>query len=257
MYSQKFVLSVIHNGQPVKESGNNYNRQVAIPFGDEYQIRLKNKHARSCTARITIDGTPVSSFGDIIVTSGGTVDLERFITNSMNSGKKFKFVSLDNPNVDDPTKSDNGIIRVEFRLAKTSNGIKVLPPTSPWPLSPPNPYPPTWKPNSTTGDWVYYTNDIRSADVTYSASNFIGACTTKCSSNRGMTAPGATVEGGKSDQSFTYSSLDVESLPAAILSLKLVGIQKSVAHITSRYCTNCGIEIRRNDKYCGNCGRRL
>jgi len=268
MYSQKFVLSIIHDGHPVKESGSNSNRQVAIPFESEYKIRLKNKNDRSCTARITIDGTPVSSFGDIIINSGSTVDLERFITNSMNSGKKFKFVSLDHPNVDDPTKSENGIVRVEFRLAKTSNGIKILPPqdnkTQPKPWSPDDwpydPYPPIRWGN----DWIYYTNNTRTINdtnsnpVSYTCSNFVSTTpiATKCRSNN-MTAPGATIEGDRSNQSFTYSSLDVESFPSAVLTLKMVGIQKSVLHVTSKYCTNCGVEARKNDKFCGNCGKRI
>ena len=103
MYREKFVLSVIHDGRPVKESGSRGSRQVAIPFGSEYKIRLKNKNDRGCTARVTIDGIPISNFGDIIVNAGGTVDLERFITSSMNNGKRFKFVDLDHPDVDDPT----------------------------------------------------------------------------------------------------------------------------------------------------------
>jgi len=268
MYSQKFVLSIIHDGHPVKESGNNSNRQVAIPFGSEYKIRLKNKNERSCTARITIDDTPVSRFGDIIVNSGGTVDLERFITGSMQNGKKFKFVSLDHPDVDDPTKSENGIIRVEFRLAIASNGIRITPTPIKNPLNDGlnntwwyyetgHPFVP-WEGN--TGDKCApftYTSYTYTSSMNSKSSKGIGGTSLRNSSCNMVSEPGATIEGGKSNQSFSYADLTVESFPTAVLSLKLMGINKEVAHITSRYCTNCGVEARKNDKFCGNCGKRI
>jgi hypothetical protein len=251
MYKNKFVLSIIHDGCPVREDeycGIGSSRQVVIPFGDEYIIRLKNKNDRGCTARITIDGTPVSSFGDIIINNGGTVDLERFITTSMDKGKKFKFVSLDHPDVDDPTKSENGIIKVEFRLSKSTNTVKVLQPTT-WPWPPFDTYPNPWnKPYLGSDDFGFYTTCY---------SNFVGTSTnTKCKSLRNTIESGATIEGGNSNQTFTYSNLDVEESPSTTLTLKMVGINKN-APSTNRYCTNCGAVIRKKDKYCGNCGKKL
>jgi hypothetical protein len=266
MYKDKFVLSIIHDGNPVKESGSRDNRQVAIPFGSEYKLRLKNKNDRSCTARVTIDGTPVSNFGDIIVNAGGTVDLERFITNSMNSGKKFKFVELNHPDVDDPTKSENGLIKVEFRLAKEKNGIKISsdkwePPKDPW-------CPPRFK-GFEDNDGCYWVNDNdwtftsdggtsskskskhRSSSVMYCSSN-IGALTSSfCEIDNG-----ATIEGSNSNQSFTYSNLEVES-HCIILKLKMIGIKQGVKKSKKRYCTQCGHQIRKHDRYCGGCGCRL
>jgi len=250
MYREKFILSVIHDGHPVKESGSRGNRQVAIPFGSEYKIRLKNKNDRSCTARVTIDGTPISNFGDIIVNAGGTVDLERFITSSMSGGKRLKFVDLNHPDVDDPTKSENGVVRVEFYLAKQKNGIKITP--SPWepPASP-------WYEEDNTGfRWnggMNSSSTFKSSDTTvmYCASNFSGTPCSLCD-----TEAGATVEGRHSGQSFTYSNLEVES-HATILGLKIVGIRRGKRPVQGRYCTSCGHRIRKNDRYCGGCGRRV
>jgi len=244
MYKDKFVLSVISDGHPVKESGSRGNRQVSIPFGSEYKIRLKNKNDKSCTAKVTIDGTPVSNFGDIIVNAGGTVDLERFITNSMSSGKKFKFVKLDHPDVDDPTKSENGFIQVEFRLAKEKNGIKISP----------DPYKPSknpWWPPKFKGfedndgcNWGNSNNDWTFTYIGTSASSF-------CAID-----DGATIEGSKSDQSFTYSNLEVES-HRTILKLKMVGIKGGIKKSKKRYCTQCGHQLRKRDRYCGGCGCKL
>ena len=135
MYSNKFVLSIIHDGYPIKESGSYSDKRIALPFDSEYKIRLKNKNDKSCTARVFIDDKQVSKLGDFIIQSNGTIDLERFVDSSLERGKKFKFVSLDHPDVDDPTSSENGIIKVEFRLARRENGIKIsIPPVTykPW-----------------------------------------------------------------------------------------------------------------------------
>jgi len=267
MYKDKFVLSIISDGHPVKESGSRGNRQVVVPFGSEYKIRLKNKNDRSCTARVTIDGTPVSNFGDIIVNAGGTVDLERFITNSMSSGKKFKFVELDHPDVDDPTKSENGIIQVEFRLAKEKNGIKISPDQC-------NPPKDTWWLPKFKGfednDGCYCGSSNNDCTFTYdsgtsskSKSNFRSSSVMYCSSNIGASVSsfcdidsGATIEGSKSNQSFTYSNLEVES-HRTVLKLKMVGIKHEVKKSKKIYCTQCGHQLRKRDRYCSSCGCKL
>jgi len=273
MYKDKFVVSIIHDGHSIKESGGRDSRQVAIPFESEYKIRLKNKNERSCTARITIDGAPVSNFGDVIVGAGATVDLERFITSSMSSGKKFKFVDLDHSDVDDPTKSENGIIRVEFRLAKQKNGIKITP-SPPW-------YPPNtpfyednngWQWQHTTYRYDSNTGDDNVGGTYNSSSSGLRPEPDKSVSSRMYSAfncsksipivdavaeAGATVEGGYSGQSFDYAELDVES-HATVLELRMVGIRTNTPRFSAKqYCTSCGHRIKRNDRYCGGCGRKV
>jgi hypothetical protein len=263
MYKDKFVLSVIHDGHPVKETGHKGNREVAIPFDSEYKIRLKNKNDRSCTARVFIDGKKVSQLGDVIINAGGTIDLERYIDRSLERGKRFKFVSLDNPDVDDPTSSSNGIIKVEFRKAKHQNGIKIDFDWRDFVWMPP------YKEDNNGPQWVY-TDDKTTAGkypqegtVYYSSSNVVNGNTMKCSSGFGSLStscalPGATVEGSKSNQQFTYSNLEVEDY-AVILKLKMVGLEKREAmrDTECKYCTQCGQRIKRVDKYCSECGHRV
>lgn len=260
MYRDRFVLSIIHDGHPVKETGykgsNDLYRgsmAVALPFNSEYKVRLKNKNNRSCTARVFIDDKRVSKLGDLIIGANGTVDLERFIDSSLDHGKRFKFVPLDHPDVDDPTSGHNGIVKVEFRLARKENGIKIK--TDPV----------VWKP------WDFadydkpfdgiYGDDINpinknfsggSVQVSYCATNFL-------SDNQNSIEDGATVEGKHSDQSFIYSNLDVVDFPTTTLWLKIVGIKdtKQADKMIYRYCSNCGIKIKRSDKYCSECGNRL
>jgi hypothetical protein len=280
MYKDKFVLSVLHDGSPVKENGRRSKKEVAIPFDSEYRVRLKNKNDRSCTARVSIDGRKVSQLGDFIIHAGGSVDLERFVDRSMDSGKKFKFVPLDHEDVDDPTSSNNGIIKVEFRLAKTRDGNKMLPPR-PWPDPPDTPglwtaWPckednngpkwvdPSWN-DGTAGGNVY--KATTTSDVYYhnSSGDHLGSiCSFTCDSTpigtmrkmKKSVDAGATIEGGKSSQSFTYSDLEVDNSHVVTLRLKIVGINKERPMNKYKYCANCGTKVNRKDRYCSNCGHR-
>lgn len=259
MYKDKFVLSILHKDQPLRETAGGGRLKVTIPFNSEYVIRLKNKNDLDCTARVSIDGALIGHY-DVIVRAGGTVDLERFITDSLDKGKRFKFVRLSDPGVNDPTSSDNGIVKVEFRLAKRRH-IE------------------TWHPwrYPNTSIWYYSNSETifndqlgnstftsRSGDSTsdgeVKCKGLIGNASIGASVNYCHTEPGATVEGNNSYQSFRMDDLDVENYPTAILELQLVGIGKSEASVSrsdKRFCTNCGKEVNKKDRYCGGCGRRV
>lgn len=264
MYRDKFVLSVLRNGSPLREFGPQHDRKVSMPFDSEYMIRLRNKNDKACSARVFIDGTDISNFGDFIIQPGAYVDLERFLTESMSKGKRFKFVSLNHSDVNDPHSSDNGLIKVEFRLARTKKLWVDPQPLQLWPQFPPPS--PKWGPPKRyygTPEWLYMdtytTGDPISDDrFTYTASNNM-THTFNCS-----VEPGATVEGGYSGQSFSYGDIDVEESPSVVLKLKIVGVKdKQKIQRKKSFCTNCGNPRREADKYherdkfCGNCGRRF
>ena len=207
-----FALSIVHDGNPVRE----IDKGVAIPFDTEYKIRLKNGHDRKCTAKVFIDGALVSKLGDFILDSKGEIDLERFLDSSLTEGRRFKFVRLDHPDVDDPTRAQNGLVRVEFRLEKVRYLLKFddehliipnddMPPLDYW-----------YK-------WDSEEHTIRPM------SNYTSDTSVFCSNNS-ATEPGATVAGSESDQTFHHSHIDVEDRIYA-LELRMVGItQLSLAY---------------------------
>lgn len=271
MYKDRYIVSVLVDGHPVKETGPIHSREVVIPFDSEYKIRLKNKHNKSCTAKVFVDGKLVSVWGDIIVGSNSSIDLERFIDKSLAEGKRFKFVSLDHPDVDDPTSGDNGIIRVEFRLAKESTlVINPSPPFVPHPWIPWNPWTPVLPPNEPPR-YYYYSDSVTSTDgpqVTYTnASDFellssdrgSSLCCSNVSS-KSVAEAGATVEGSYSNQSFHMSNLEVEDY-STIIQLKMVGIKNqrhsSLSRLDYKYCSSCGSEVKRKAGFCSECGKRL
>jgi len=192
-----FVLNVVNENGFVKEIDN----IVVIPFESEYKLLIKNNNNRDCTAKIWIDGALVSNFGDFIIRDGEELNLERFVTESMKEGKKFKFVTLDNPEVDDPLRKDNGMIKVEFRLEKQQVYIVPKNEVIPWYLR-------------------TYTMPC-SGSVTTILDCSSDMLTT--STNVSCVSPGATIGGSSSGQSFYYANLDVED-KTTVLELRMQGI---------------------------------
>jgi hypothetical protein len=117
-YQSQLVASVIYNNQPVRETNEGGRRTCYIPFGSEYQLKLKNTTGLRVLAKVSIDGTPIIS-GDRKFLLGGYGEfvVERFVTD-LTQGKKFKFISVEQGaatgEIQDPTSPLNGLIRVEF-----------------------------------------------------------------------------------------------------------------------------------------------
>jgi hypothetical protein len=179
---------------------------------------------------------------------------------------------LDHQDVDDPTSSSNGIIKVEFRKAEHQNDIKINPDFD---LHEPTYFiwPPMYKEdnNGPRPQWTFSggyegstagtMGDVASDNVMYSSSNMnskMKCCAGGEFQSRSFTAPGATVEGSKSNQQFTYSNLEVED-HAVVLKLKIVGIEKrdTMRDTEYKYCTQCGQRVKRVAKYCSECGHRI
>ena len=207
--NSEFVLNVVQE-YPVHE----FDGQVAIQFDSEYELLLKNNNDRDCSARIWIDGSLVSEFGDFIIGSDSELNLERFVSESMSEGKRFKFVSLDHPEVDDPSRAENGLVKVEFRLEKKCE-YYIAPPEF----------------NYEEGDYFfewdkYYELNMDcsgASNITYSTAVNVSATnyTVDVCSN---TSAGATIGGSQSNQAFIYRNIDVED-QCVVLTLRIAGIK--------------------------------
>jgi hypothetical protein len=220
-----FAVSVLHDGYPVRE----FSYGVPIPFDSEYTLRIKNTHERRATAKVFIDGALVSKLGDFVIPANGKLDLERFLDSSLHEGQRFKFVAFDHPDVDDPSREENGLVLVEFQHEKTNlpaledqnlyiimEGDETV-----WPII-------TIEPCSgddcytlTTddGSWGWANSDLGSIDDTWITDGSITVSINTSSS----VSPGATVPGGHSDQKFREVDIEVED-KVTILELRIVGI---------------------------------
>jgi hypothetical protein len=184
MHSKKInAVAVICNskdGKPFRDyvTNSEFSKREAnvfLPFDTEYQILIKNNNCKRMLLDIEIDGMSIGN--NLIIDANSTGTIERFV----NVASKFKFVSLDNENVVDPTSDKNGEVKIRAVL-EYENNIKIIP---------------------EVGDWVpmneiVYRNDIRTGSPNLEKS-FYTTCYCDCLSD---SSSGATIEGGKSDQTF-------------------------------------------------------
>ncbi len=265
-YDSQLVLCVLHKGSPVREIG----RTVHLPFHSEYKIRLKNKHrALRTKAKVWVDGRLVSNLGDFILQPNETLDLERFLDESMARGRKFKFVPLGDDRVNDSTDPENGIIKVEFYRERWNN-----PPIGP--ILTINPIHPYWKGLPDGPNWVYTpthtTDGYFNGTVDNTPDNRV---TTSCfnssispiNTSYTFESAGATVEGGHSGQSFTYGDdFETETYPIT-LELRVRGLdQRRVDWDDNpsipfpkkkkriKFCPSCGTKRHGMAKFCHSCG---
>ncbi len=228
MYSGNFVVAVICNGQVSTETKDGV---VALPFGSEYTIRLRNKHARRAVAKVFIDDESVTEDG-IVVPANNFVDLERFVGKAV----RFKFVSADSGEAiefgkNNRTDGSNGVVRVEWRLERERLSFV---PTSP-----------------------LYGRSFTKSGASGQSCNASGG--EKMSARRKL-SEGCTVEGGYSNQNFTTVHIDLEDAAPVIIQLILKGyeVPKQERVVVVGYCENCGQKAhRKTSKFCSKCGHKL
>ena len=116
VYSNKFVMCVLHNGEVQKELANGV---VKLPFSAEYTLRFRNKNDRRAVVKIFIDGENVSGNG-YIVPANDYVDIKRH----HDKDAAFKFVSLESPDAQEFGKDGpnhdkvKGVVEARFYLEK-------------------------------------------------------------------------------------------------------------------------------------------
>jgi hypothetical protein len=161
VYSNRFVMSLLVNGSIVKEL---HDGTVAIPFGQPYSIRFRNKHNRRAVVKFTIDGENVSGNG-YIIEAHSHIDIHRHHDHDA----QFLFASVDSPVAQDQgkngpnTEGKHGVLEAKFYLEKETpkpqqvvhhhhykkewwNPAPVWPPiNNPWQ---PYDYYPTWTTNT-------------------------------------------------------------------------------------------------------------
>lgn len=209
-YDNKFVVSILVNGKPVRELNVKGKRTATVQFGSEYVIRIKNKNRERAMANVSIDGTDVLCGKRLILGPNEKVDLERFV-DEHDGGSKFKFISLEQGEItgeiQDPDSAENGRIVVEFQKEKVSQPVFFL--------GDPNPHEYFVKglsrgPKKLKSSLTIQANNLDTtmygaatncvADSTFTSST-IGYDTSS-----GLNIPesmkGATVEGSHSDQKF-------------------------------------------------------
>ena len=285
MYAHKFAVAIKNNGKVLREHG----ESVALPFGSEYSIFLKNMNSVRALVRVEIDGVDVTEGTRLIVPANGSMDLERFIKDgNMDQGNRFKFIERTKKIEDGPRgiKIEDGLVRVEVEFEREPLPMKSVD----WDkiyqdqlARDRN----TWSVTKSGG--AYSLNAVgrdgligqvglaTPISAPYSANNMSIASATGLSSVSptgvvsGAThdsAPvlndvGITVPGSISEQKFTQGAWFPSDGVKHVLVLKLLGevqgktVEKPVTVKTKPTCITCGTVNKANAKFCRECGTAL
>ena len=116
VYSHQFVAAVKVNGSILREATG----RVAVPFGSEYAVYLKNLASVRAMARVEIDGTDATEGTWLVLAPNSSMDLERFIRNgNLQSGNRFKFIKRTSK-IEEARgiKGEDGLVRIEYKFEK-------------------------------------------------------------------------------------------------------------------------------------------
>lgn len=248
MYQDKMVVAIKVGGKVLREYGD----VVKLPFGSEYSIYLKNLNNCRAVVDITIDGRSVTGTG-LIVRENAVVDLERFIGNSLDDGRKFKFIERTS-DIEDyrGIEAEDGLIRIEYRyetVAFNTVLYRSMPSLS----------------GSLGGNIPTNFTACSDSSVQFTASYADGQASLvdgKAVQFNAVNDTGITVEGGLSEQKFKFES--VGSLGEShVMVLKLSGyngdlpVVKPITVKTKKQCTSCGKVYDSSHEYCSKDGTFL
>lgn len=274
MYNQRFVVALKSNGKVLREDKDT----CFLPFGSEYSVFLKNLNSLRAAVKVSIDGVDVLNGRQLVVNGNSELNLERFLSDDMNEGRRFRFIERTGDiEQHRGVGVEDGIIRVEFQYEKYVKPYEYVPPNiKPWEISQDQ-----W-PSTRTSKEVHYGplwNSSGTSDVQYSADASSAQSINSASSDSLRTRriiptmdsyvsdvkndAGFTVEGSKSDQSFTTTYLGALEPEKHVIVLQLKGINADapiaapVTVKTKKYCTSCGREWAFKYEYCPRDGTFL
>jgi len=272
----------------LREKVENGESTVFIPFGSEYSLLLKNLGGRNAVVHIEIDGRKVSQNG-FYIRAGHTADIERFVE-SLVEGRRFRFIEKTEEISDfRGDKVDDGIIRVTWQFENPLPEVKEI--RYNYKHDHYHNYRSTWcncpwcHPSSWYGPITFSNTSMPLGNnITCTASNSGGGGTQSSCFNASIgasanargpvagevnflksadAAPGITVEGSKSIQSFgtAYAGELEPNVNSMVILLK--GFDGSKKYIKDpitvkhkRQCPSCGRKWK-NSEYCGKCSTAL
>ena len=238
-----------------------FDGQVYLSDGDEYEIELFNPTQEVVLAKIKIDGDYIAG-GGIVLRRGERAFLERFL----DSPEKFKYttyvVNGNNTEVQDAI-ANNGYVEIEFY----SEYKPTIPNRTIY--GSPN-Y--TYSTHTVNGNPITFTttgvNSLTSGTATTSTSTFYNASLTANTfegpnirnlSNKIET--GTTEKGSSSDQTFQHTNKTFNSFSFWNVAWQILPTsqkQYTAEEVGTNYCGNCGAKRKKSSfKFCPHCGNKF
>lgn len=275
MYQNKLVATIKVNGKVLRET----NGTVAIPFGSEYSVFVKNLNSRRALVKISVDGEDGTW---LIVQPNNSIELERFIrNNNLNSGNKFKFIErTDAIEEHRGIKADDGLVRIEYKFEREhvqqpivdygwDNWPKPCFPPIPWDRRGPRLGDNLYKSArpSASGSILRSTRSTGISGQSVNTSNYAtpeAFSETSCAFQSSSAEPtGITVDGGISHQQFVYGENFETETQSHVIVLRLVGelagkkVSKPITVKTKVNCSSCNLKNKPGAAYCSRCGTGL
>ena len=275
MYSNRFVCSLKVGGKILREDQG----VVALPFGSEYNILLKNLNSRRCMVKVSVDGQDATEGTKLIIGPNDSLELERFIkSGNLEKGNRFKFIER-TKNIENHRgiKEDDGLIRVEFWAEKEVIDQPIIRKHyyDEW-YPVPRPYYPNWPtypdlfgaPSGAMNSSVVQGSQFtQSGNVAQASSGNVQQASVyamnmlRCSASLNDT--GITVPGSESNQKFHSSFGFQTESNSHVIVLQLRGqtrsgkVSKPVTIDLKIKCPTCGKKQKPFDKFCGECGAAI
>jgi len=281
MHNNKLVVALKTKGKVLRE----FKDQIKIPFGTEFSIYLKNLNSVRASVKIEIDGKDIGNGEHFIVPTNGDVEIERYLSDNLNQGNRFKFIER-TVNIENNRGigAEDGLIRVEFQFEKVGfDFVKIfneLKKTevhhhhyhNDWDVGSSPLIGTPYNGDNTYGGYKKYLGSTHSVlrgagSPSYSGgstcdSNPIGSTTNY--TNYAENDAGITVPGSISNQQFEK----IQSFPVEdekhIIVLNLIGELKTGEKITSPItvkskpkCVTCNRTNKAYAKFCVECGTSL
>jgi hypothetical protein len=236
-----------------------FDGQVYLADGDEYEIELFNPSQEVVLAKIKIDGDYIAG-GGIVLRRGERVFLERFL----DSPHRFKYLTYvvngNNTDVQDAIRN-NGYVEIEFYDEyKLTFPNRTIYSGNTYSTGTINGNPITF---TTTGNSGNYTLTSGTTTSTfYNASltaNTLEGPNIRNLSNKVET--GTTEKGGGSDQTFEHTNKTFNQFSfwnVAWQILPLSQKQYTAEEVGVNYCGNCGAKRKKSSfKFCPQCGTKF
>ena len=271
VYSNKFVACVIVDGKIAREIRNNDGDSVYLPFGTEYELRLKNKDTRRAVVSVEIDGQSALGGTQLVIEPNSESDLKGFLDAASNIARNRFRITEKTEQISEfrGDRVDDGLIRIEWQFEKAPLRSRL--PMRKWPgwssdpglkkggRRPEWPEEPRWMCNNSSDGRVEtqsFGENIASSGILRSKG--LSPASVPDSS------PVITVAGSIVNQKFGSTEVgELESEKFAIV-IQLRGIASSGEKVeapllvrTKTQCPNCGDMNSSGHKFCAGCGTCL
>jgi hypothetical protein len=214
---------------------------------DNFEFEIHNPTQKSVLCKIKLNGEYIST-GGVVIKPGQRVFLERFL----DTNNKFEFSTYEvkDTSVNRTAIDLNGDVRIEFYNEQTISS-----------------YPGFLNLNGNIGTTLInipgntnLTNSPYYGDITFTTSNSAPMSYYSNTSSVSNTIETGRVEKGEeSKQQFTNSYQNFEYFASRQIIFKILplGIKNKTTDEIKQYCTECGVKMKPNFKFCPSCGNKL